>query len=438
MTATEKEAGERSDPSIVKVSKDEMVSYLTSTGKIRANVARSLYDNGLDRYELLIEGDVALFLGFKGVGPKTAEVLIELGKAKKADLDAARPVLTCEELLNRVPRMTKKAKGSLASAGLDTIQKLASSSTEDLQKLDGIGPKLSVSILEAAKAAPPEPPAQTGAPAPIEEATGLPMDEVPKPAEGEVSGDKKGFFDRFLDGFKKFFSTKKVDEGVKTETPAPTPQEGGQQADAAANATPEPASAGTSAPPTPEDAKGAEGPEGPAAQEQPQPAVTVEAGPEEPPKAGPVTPSPEQPVTTAGAEAAPAPAPQPSFFQKLKGFFSGKKEEAKPEASLAVTPTEVPKEGAGTAPEAAPVALEGQTAEAAPAGPGSEVTAPADNALINIHDIPGIEPVIADKLIDAGYLNVQELKEAVPEDLVMIDGIDMETAKKVCGSLKGP
>jgi ERCC4-type nuclease len=49
--------------------------------------------------------------------------------------------------------------------------------------------------------------------------------------------------------------------------------------------------------------------------------------------------------------------------------------------------------------------------------------------------IPGVTPQIATQLRQAGYQNVSELKEAITEDLVMIEGIDEATAKAIIAAL---
>ena len=49
--------------------------------------------------------------------------------------------------------------------------------------------------------------------------------------------------------------------------------------------------------------------------------------------------------------------------------------------------------------------------------------------------IPGVTPDIATRLRQAGYQNVSELKEAIADDLVMIEGIDEATAKAIVAAL---
>lgn len=49
--------------------------------------------------------------------------------------------------------------------------------------------------------------------------------------------------------------------------------------------------------------------------------------------------------------------------------------------------------------------------------------------------IPGVTPDIATRLRQAGYQNVSELKEAIDEDLAMIEGIDEATAKAIIAAL---
>jgi len=49
--------------------------------------------------------------------------------------------------------------------------------------------------------------------------------------------------------------------------------------------------------------------------------------------------------------------------------------------------------------------------------------------------LPGVTPETAGRLRQAGYQNISELKEAIAEDLAMIDGIDEATAKAIISAL---
>ena len=48
----------------------------------------------------------------------------------------------------------------------------------------------------------------------------------------------------------------------------------------------------------------------------------------------------------------------------------------------------------------------------------------------------GISVDVQEKLRSSGYLSVVELREAVPDDLMMIDGIDKDTAERICDAVR--
>jgi excinuclease UvrABC nuclease subunit len=43
---------------------------------------------------------------------------------------------------------------------------------------------------------------------------------------------------------------------------------------------------------------------------------------------------------------------------------------------------------------------------------------------------------MAQKLRDSGYMNMEELREAIPEDLMMIEGITKEMAESICAAVR--
>jgi excinuclease UvrABC nuclease subunit len=53
-------------------------------------------------------------------------------------------------------------------------------------------------------------------------------------------------------------------------------------------------------------------------------------------------------------------------------------------------------------------------------------------AFVTILDV---EEDVAVKLYSAGYRNLQELKEAIPEDLVYVEGINPTLARKIYAKL---
>jgi hypothetical protein len=137
---------------------------------------------------------------------------------------------------------------------------------------------------------------------------------------------------------------------------------------------------------------------------------------------------PEQPITTAQASAAPE-QPKQGFFGKI---FSAFKKAPAPAVSgtpigEATKDQEVPKDPAVPAqqepgPQALPPAEAGQ----------------AISQINSIEEIPGIDAEIARKLKEASYNSVDELREAIPEDLTLIQGIDIDTARRICDAIKRP
>jgi hypothetical protein len=184
------------------------------------------------------------------------------------------------------------------------------------------------------------------------------------------------------------------------------PKEGEAQVKVEEPVGPEPDKGPVTVEPVPEDA-----PTEPAAQPVPE-------GPPEPPK---VESRPEASKEEAPPAEGKAAEKAPSFFQKLKGMLLGSPKEAAQEPP---TTEAMPEEGPQQPDEVRPKVTEQPTEGPAPAVPKK------------FEDIPGVDQAMAQKLRDSGYLDIDELKEAIPDDLMMIEGISKEMAESICSNLK--
>lgn len=426
-----KGAKRRVDPLKKKLRKAEVVAFLTSNGAIKEGLANSLYEQGLDRWNKLTEGDENYFLSFRGVGLKTASVLMDLASEKRRDVETneerSQRLSAVKALLDDVPRLRGSATKDMIKKGFDSVEKISRAAPDELVNVKGVGPKLATVIIEHAKATltakvveeptvtvevPPTPPV-------IEEATGLSAEEAPKEeAKATVPSEQKGFFSRFMEGLKRFFSP------AKEEPPKEQPKEDHPPVDGPSPVVEEIKEGEPNV-----KANGTE-----TAEPQPGP-VIVEAVPEDGKKedtAPPVQePSPEvQSVALNEAPKAETPPAEekvqekaPSFFQKLKGMvFGGPKEETP-------APTKV---------ETIPIPSDEKANEGTTPQPPIEkaVEEGAVKDLERFEDIPGVDPAMAQKLRDSGYMNVAELREAIPDDLMMIEGITKEMAETICSAVK--
>ncbi|MGA1849041.1 MAG: helix-hairpin-helix domain-containing protein [Thermoplasmatota archaeon] len=431
------------------IERNEMVSFLTSTGKIKEGLAGSLYDSGLDDWNKLVEGDEKYFTSFKGVGKKTAEYLVALAEIKGKELESASGVPDLKEVLASVPRISTKIIDSLYDSGYDAYSKFADIEAKDLQKLKGIGPKLSESIMEAVRSALEkyDIPFES-----IEEATAEMMKEEAAAEQEEETTERSGsLMDRIVNAIKGFFSGKKDQAPEEKEPEPPSEKEEKEPADTDA----EPEETEEEAPPeadeTPEEPleeqKGeglAEEPDETLEEEPEAPDETPEEIPDEESKPEEVK-AEEEPVTEEKVTGEPEEAvkEEVGFFQRIKEMFFGKKVEpaAEEQPSLEEEP-----EGLKEGPEEEMVLDEDEADEEASKEPEEHIeeTEPAsgDEApemkgeIKEFEDIPGVSKKTAELLRNSGYLSLEELREAVPEDLVMIDGIGLKTAKKICDALK--
>ena len=139
----------------------------------------------------------------------------------------------------------------------------------------------------------------------------------------------------------------------------------------------------------------------------------------------------EEPVEEEKAEEEPVEEKEEvGFFQKIKNLFGGKKEEEPvEEKEEEVVEEEKAEEEPVEVKEEEPVKEKEPESEPEEK---KEKKAPGNGPL----GLKGIAKKTQQKLLDSGYLTVDELKEAEPEDLTMIDGIDMKTAKRICNAAK--
>ncbi len=406
-----------------------MMAFLTQTGKVRPSLASSLIDQGLDDPSKLRAMERDDLLEFKGVGERTAEVLLEL----KAIAQAQAPADTMWDALKR-EKVRANVLQSLKDAGLDSPGKIKEAGIEGLVKLKGIGEPTARRILDSVKDLP-EP-----AKASIEDASAV---QAPEEAPAQPPAPQKGpgFMDKVTAFFKGLFG-KKAEEGPKeapAESPpaAPPAEAPAPEAPPAAEATEAAAADGPAAPEAKLEADG-KGPEVQPAAEAKAEEVPAPETPAPAPEGGTSAPGPQDQAPPA-AEGKEGPSPQPSvpeepakqgFFDKILSMFKKQPAPAQPAA-----PSAESEKTAEPVPEAssAPASAEDGPKEGAapPAGSGG----PEQAKIESIEGIPGIKPEIAKKLMDAGYQNLDELREAVPEDLVLIPGIDLQTAQMICSAL---
>jgi len=442
---------------------DEFTIFLGSTGKVRPSLAKSLKAQGLDE-ERLLSGDRKYFLTLKGVGEKTADALMALSEIAKAK-NTPTTVDLWEHL--RVNKVRSNVVKSLKDAGMDTPEKIKDAGKDGLTALPGIGDATAEGILNAVSTMPSQ----------IEDASAEQAPgEVQSDAEGPIAQEslKKGsIIDRIGDFFRSLFRGKKQVPVSSEEAPVVTvPEESDTPLmedieaamevgpDTEADSAPEEPTPGPEAPAEapltevgdpipekggpPEDASNTVGhettpippsPEGPSGKDE---EVPGEISDEE--RSG--TETPLEPAESTGPASAPEEPPknQPGFFQRIMSFFKKTPSTEEPkekvpipvegEGPVAGPSDEVP-EGAEPVPDEPTESIaEGEKGPEEPERPPEEVE------IKEIEDIPGIDPSVALKLRDAGYQNLDELKEAVPDDLVLVEGIERETAERICSALK--
>ncbi|MEA3559416.1 MAG: helix-hairpin-helix domain-containing protein [Candidatus Thermoplasmatota archaeon] len=442
------------------VKKEEMVEYLMSTGRIRKALAGSVYDQGLDNWTSLIEGDEDHFMGFKGVGKKTTEAFLELASVKKEMMEQGKDAPDIRDILGSVPRMTQPVIDNILESGYADLSKFKDIAKEELMECKGVGPKLSESILVATS----EAIEKFGLPEVIEDAT---AEIHAEGEEQEESGEEKaptpGIFDKIISGIRSFFGGKKEEkkeetsekEEPKDETTEEKPAEKEEPAEDTEKE--EPKDETTDEEP-PEDIE-KEGPEEEEAPEE-EPAEEESSGEEEKAeeetsgKEGSEDGTPEEEDEDKEPEEEPAEKkekkPSPGIFDRILGFFKGSKKEENTEEEPAEKEEKEPAEEEGSEEDGTPEDMEGdEVEETSEEGKEDEPSEEKESekedetpevieakpVITEIEDVPGISKGNASKLRDAGYMNVDELKEAVPEDLLMIEGFGEKTAGKICDAV---
>ena len=160
--AIAREAGERTK--IAVYSKDEKVDPVGACVGMRGNRVKDIVKEDqlsmaigkhgqnvrlasqLIGWELNIKADIE--------AKKTAkkEIKIDAEKESETDLEKVKKALTKKKSsINTLDGVGKKAESILLEAKLDTIEKIAESSGEDLAKLKGIGKKTAEKIIDQAK-----------------------------------------------------------------------------------------------------------------------------------------------------------------------------------------------------------------------------------------------------------------------------------------------
>ncbi|MCK5774289.1 MAG: hypothetical protein KAH57_10920, partial [Thermoplasmata archaeon] len=203
------------------VEKEELVEFLTSSSKVRRGLAESIYDQGLNTWELLVDGDEEYFTSFKGVGKKTAQELIIIGGQKKEDISKPpEPARDIREVLSEVPRVYQNVIDSLIDAGFDDVYKVSAVDPSELREVQGVGPKLSEKIVEVCREEAEEHPQSVAG---VEEAMSLPADEDAPAEKGE------GFLSKLIGKIKGFFSTEKDTPSTPEATVEETTEEEGDK-----------------------------------------------------------------------------------------------------------------------------------------------------------------------------------------------------------------
>ena len=397
-----------------KVEKEEMLDFLTSTGKVRASLAERLYDEGMDNWAALVNGDDEYFTGFKGVGVKTSEALKELGEKKKEELAENAQAPDLNEVLSSIPRVSEKVMEELKSSGFDTFESFRELEAEKLQELKGIGPKLSVTIIEKVNEVREKFGIQDG----IEEATAMEEEKAEEEAPKE-----KGFFEKLIEGIKAVFVGKKEEPEEKPEEEKEESPDGEKEP---SEEKPEEEKEEEAEEKPPEEEK--EPSEEKSAEEKEESPDEEKEPSEEKPEEEKEEEAEEKPPEEEKEEPSEEEVPKKGFLQALKEIIFGKKSEEKPEEEKEEPPRE----------EAEEETKEDESAEEEKEAPKEEEPGEEKDEIgaEGPFKLKGVEVEVQEKLKSSGYLSLKELREAVPEDLTMIEGIDKETAERICDAVK--
>ncbi|MBN1389604.1 MAG: helix-hairpin-helix domain-containing protein [Candidatus Thermoplasmatota archaeon] len=404
------------------VKKVEMVDFLTSTGVISQQLATSLYDQGLNRWAHLIEGTEGTFTRFKGIGPAKEKALIELGKHKKMELEDSIPGL--KEVLRSIPRITQHTISSLLESGYDSFQSFRDRTEDDLKQVKGVGPKMAEAILKAVRPYVESGEAEIEDIPTVEEATA----EVEPEVTEEATPDERSLFQRIMDAISGFFGGKKTEGSGETEEQAPKEIE----------------EIGEQSPEKPQGTVAVEDEEIPllTPTEEPLNEILPEAASEEePPVVEEVSQEAiehekigESEVGQETKQNEDIPPQQKGFIDRIREMIFGRGVKDEPRKIVTIEKEEItpPKDNEeGTLTET-PADIE-QSSDEPLINPEADIES---QEYIDFENIPGVNSKTAEALRKAGYLNIEELREAVPEDLIMIEGIGQKTAEKIYNSLR--
>ncbi|OYT43811.1 hypothetical protein B6U90_06535 [Thermoplasmatales archaeon ex4484_6] len=424
----------------------DMEDVLLGIPGIGPGAVKKLKEAGFSTPSAIIEASLEEITTVEGIGEKSALKIKEAVSSAFPPERAGRgeDVPDLFELIGSIPRVTAAVIDELRNNGYDRYVKFKDLEPSKLQELKGIGPALSVSIIERVNQVRSELGIDDSGPGTeIEEAEG--MEEKTEEKETGEEAPEGGFIKKLIDGIRNLFRGKKeegeekgaeeeMEEGKEEkkeetapETPAEKEEETEEKVEEAAaeeekeEKTPETEEEGEEA--APETAAEGEEENGEKVEEAAAEEEREEKAPEK--------------EEDAGKE-------KIGFFRKIRNMFfkegeegkASEKEELKEEAAAPETAAEG-EEGTGKKVEEA-AAEEGKEEEAPKEGEAGEKeeappgTPPEDEGPLGLK---GIESGIQQKLVEAGYRNLEELKEAVPEDLTMIEGIDEPTAKRICDAL---
>ncbi|MBN1538764.1 MAG: hypothetical protein JW939_01360, partial [Candidatus Thermoplasmatota archaeon] len=362
------------------------------------------------------------------IGPAKEKALLELGKRKSMELEAMRPGL--KEVLEAIPRMSQRTISSLLGSGYDSFESFSDKTEDDLRQVRGVGPKMAGEIMKAVRAYfETYHPAEEAATPLVEEATA----EV-EPEETEaVDKDERSLVQRVIDAISGFFGGRKDSSSEEAEKGPSEEKEEPQEV---------PGQEG----PEPDQVRDDEHEDGEAQKEvsDTEPSHKEEMMAES--SEDKIDGEKEDGEQVKGSEEEQVPPQKKGFMERIKEMIFGKGREGEAEKSetsieeASAVPVEVataeetPVEGTVEEEEIEKPAGEEQTDETPSVEEMKEVEKKEYTAF---EEVPGISKKTAEALRNAGYLSIEELMEAVPEDLMMVEGIGRITAEKICRSLKG-
>ncbi len=139
---------------------DDLREYLKAA-LAPAEISKITVDKERKSIEVLVKEDqLSIAIGKHGQNVRLASRLIgweidirQHGEDKEKEKEKEKPRKTKKEAsIKSLDGVGKKAEGVLLAAGFDTIEKIASSTADELVKLEGIGKKTAEKIIASAKA----------------------------------------------------------------------------------------------------------------------------------------------------------------------------------------------------------------------------------------------------------------------------------------------